>query len=144
MVILSYKIKITKEKVPTNAKKYSKYTGVCVEQMHIAGFPSCHRPSLSQAQFVTGPVCHSAQFVTGPVCHSAQFVTVGRLLWQSTSGPVTCFRRWGDLRADPNPNPRGCAQALCAACVTHNMQKALWYPTGTVSKEMEFLYKIVC
>ena len=56
---------------------------------------------------------------------------------------MTCFRRWGDLRADPNPNPRGCAQALCAACVTHNMQKALWYPTGTVSKEMEFMYKIV-
>jgi len=66
MVILSYKIKITKEKVPTNAKKYSKYTGVCVEQMHIAGFPSCHRPSLSQVPFVTQPSLSQAPFVTQP------------------------------------------------------------------------------
>jgi len=64
----------------------------------LRSMPVCHRPSLSQAQFVT------AQFVTGPVCHRpslSQWVDY----FGSQLGLWHASVVGGDLRADPNPNP---------------------------------------
>lgn len=51
---------------------------VLIDKTTTGSIPLYHRPSLSKAQFVTGPVCHrprlsQAQFTTSPVCHRPIF-----------------------------------------------------------------------